>query len=206
MWGSGSWGAAGLPYASCRCSQQPRADQCPVMQPHQPPAPPGTCMTASLRMQAWAQSPQALPPPPALPEDTPERGPHISKVSLQAGSCRPQDPASQNLAEPVPCGCSCNSEAVQPEMRASVPELPHSLGGGASAPASVGLGIDATSDNSCLRPPCKTRVSTGRWVVPQTDGSRRAQKRRVWASSPPPHPDSSHPTHEAVGSARGGRH
>ena len=124
-------------------------------------------MTASLRMQAWAQSPQALPPPPALPEDPPERGPHISKVSLQSGSCRPQDPASQNLAEPVSCGCSCNSEAVQPEMRASVPELPHSLGGGASAPASVGLGIDATSDNSCLRPPCKTRVSTGRWVVPR---------------------------------------
>lgn len=72
-WGSGLWGAAGLPPASCRCSQQLRAHRCPLMQPHQPPAPPGACMTASLRMQAWAQSPQALAPR-VLPADTPERG------------------------------------------------------------------------------------------------------------------------------------
>lgn len=74
-------------------------------------------------------------------------------------------------------------------MQASVPELPRSLGGGGSAPASVGLGVDAASDYSRLQPQCEAGVSAGRRVVPQTDGSRGAQKRRVWASSPtPPRP------------------
>lgn len=87
-------------------------------------------------------------------------------------------------------------------MQASVPELPaHSR---RVCTHVRGPRLDTTSDSSHLQPPCKAGVRAGRWVVLQTDSSRRAQKCRVWASSHTPNLDSRHLTHEAGSSASGG--
>lgn len=181
-WGSGSWGAAGLPAASCGCSQQLRAHRRPLMQPHQPPAPPGACLTAPLRMQAWAQSPQVLPHR-ALPADTRERGPHVRKVSAgrvvsSTGAC--VTGTSRSLCHVVvPAAARLCDQRCRPQSPCSPA---HSR---RVCTRVHGARLDAASDNFRLQPPCEAGVRTGRWVVPQTDSSRGAQKRRVWASSHP---------------------